>query len=101
PPHSARTPPTSPDHVIRHDQLKRIRRQRRGRSLFLIDIAVPRDIDPSVNELDGVYLYDIDDLSHVVARALDDRKSEAERAETMVEREARRFQARRSPERVK
>jgi glutamyl-tRNA reductase len=92
---------SSPDHVIRRDQLKRIRRQRRGRSLFLIDIAVPRDIDPTVNELDGVYLYDIDDLSHVVARALDDRKVEAERAETMVEREARRFEERRSQESVK
>jgi glutamyl-tRNA reductase len=92
---------SSTTHVITRDLLKRIRRQRRGRSLFLIDIAVPRDVDPAVNELDNVYLYDIDDLSRVVAGSLEDRKAEAERAEDMVEHEARRFEERRSHESVK
>jgi glutamyl-tRNA reductase len=43
---------------------------RRGRPLFLIDLAVPRDLDPSIHELDGCYLYDIDDLQAVVAETL-------------------------------
>ena len=54
-----------------------MRKARRGRSLFLIDIAVPRDVEPSVNELDGVYLYDVDDLSRIVAESLSGRAAEA------------------------
>jgi glutamyl-tRNA reductase len=64
---------------------------RRGRPLFLIDLAVPRDLDPAVHELDGCYLYDIDDLESVVASSLAGRRREAARAEAIVAEEADRF----------
>ena len=62
-------------------------RQRRGRPLFLIDIAVPRDIAPDVNDLDGVYLYDVDDLQGVVASNLAERRRAAEDAVAILEEE--------------
>jgi glutamyl-tRNA reductase len=64
---------------------------RRGRPLFLIDLAVPRDLDPAIHELAGCYLYDIDDLEAVVAETLAGRRREAERAEAIVAAEADRF----------
>jgi glutamyl-tRNA reductase len=66
---------------------------RKGRPLFLIDLAVPRDLDPEIHDLDGCYLYDIDDLEAVVAETLAGRRREAERAETIVTAEAERFRA--------
>ena len=66
---------------------------RKGRPLFLIDLAVPRDLDPEIHELDGCYLYDIDDLEAVVVETLADRSREAQRAETIVAEEANRFRA--------
>jgi len=67
--------------------------QRKGRPLFLIDIAVPRDLDPEIHDLDGCYLYDIDDLESVVAESLADRRREAGRAEAIVLDEAEHFRA--------
>jgi glutamyl-tRNA reductase len=64
---------------------------RHKRPLFFIDIAVPRDVDPAVSELDGCYLYDIDDLEAVVAETLAGRRAEAEHAERLVALEAERF----------
>jgi glutamyl-tRNA reductase len=64
---------------------------RRKQPLFFIDIAVPRDVDPAVGDLDGCYLYDIDDLEAVVAETLAGRRVEAERAEQLVALEAERF----------
>jgi glutamyl-tRNA reductase len=66
---------------------------RKGRPLFFIDLAVPRDVDPAVNELDGCYVYDIDDLEAVVQASLAGRRREAERAEAIVAEEAERFRA--------
>jgi glutamyl-tRNA reductase len=66
---------------------------RRARPLFVIDLAVPRDVDPAVNEVDGCYLYDIDDLEAVVESSLAGRRREAERAEAIVAAEAERFRA--------
>jgi len=83
----------SPGYVITPDMLKRARKARRGRSLFLIDIAVPRDVDPAVNKLDNVYLYDVDDLSQIVAESLEGRASEAEKAEAIAHEEAKGFEA--------
>jgi glutamyl-tRNA reductase len=91
----------SPTPVITRSMLKGIRRQRRGRSLFLIDIAVPRDIDPAASHVDYVYLYDIDDLSHVVAESLEGRQHEADRAETVLRREVRLYEERRSHQAMK
>ncbi len=65
----------------------------RTRPLFLIDIAVPRDIEPAVNDLGGVFLYDIDDLNGVVASNLEERMSEAHRAEGIIDEEIAAFYA--------
>ncbi|MBW2452974.1 MAG: glutamyl-tRNA reductase [Deltaproteobacteria bacterium] len=88
-------------HIIRYDQLRRAKRKRRHRRLFLIDIALPRDIEPRVHDLDNVFLYDIDDLSHVVAKSRGGRAAEARRAEAIVVDEVRRYERRRSQERMK
>jgi glutamyl-tRNA reductase len=64
---------------------------RRGRQLLLIDLAVPRDLDPAIHELGGCYLYDIDDLEAIVADTLTGRRREAERAESIVAAEADKF----------
>ena len=60
---------------------------RRGRPLFLIDIAVPRDVEPAVHALDGVYLYDIDDLQQVVDANLEERRRAAEAARVRIDEE--------------
>ncbi|NUP11563.1 MAG: glutamyl-tRNA reductase [Polyangiaceae bacterium] len=85
---------SSPHFVITHDAMKTAKKARRGRSLFLIDIAVPRDIDPAVASLDGVYRYDIDDLEQIVADSLAGRAAEAEKAEGIVLSEVRAFEVR-------
>jgi glutamyl-tRNA reductase len=66
-------------------------RRRRGRRLLLVDLAVPRDLDPEIAELDGAYLYDIDDLEQIVVETLSLRRREAERAEAIVAAEAEKF----------
>ena len=66
-------------------------RGRRGRRLLLVDLAVPRDLDPAIGELDGCYLYDIDDLEQIVVETLSLRRREAERAEAIVASEAEKF----------
>jgi glutamyl-tRNA reductase len=66
-------------------------RLRRRRPLFLIDLAVPRDLDPAIHELEACYLYDLDDLEAVVADSLTGRRREAARAEAIVSEEAERF----------
>jgi glutamyl-tRNA reductase len=84
---------SAPELVLRREQVERAVRARKGRPLFLIDLAVPRDLDPEINELDGCYLYDIDDLQAVVAESLAGRRREAESAEAIVAEEADRFSA--------
>lgn len=81
------------EYVVTKDAVARAMRGRRGNPLFLIDIAVPRDIDPAVNDIDDAYLYDIDDLSGVVESNLDERMREAERAELIVSEEMAAFEA--------
>jgi glutamyl-tRNA reductase len=68
-------------------------RPRRGRPLFLIDLAVPRDLDPAIHALEDCYVYDIDDLQAVVEESLTSRRREAERGEGLVAAEAERFRA--------
>jgi glutamyl-tRNA reductase len=82
---------SAPDWTLTRADVERTLHARRGRPLFLIDLAVPRDLDPSIHELDGCYLYDIDDLQAVVAETLAGRRREAERAESIVAGEAERF----------
>jgi glutamyl-tRNA reductase len=74
--------------VIDHDSVAAARKRRRGHSQFLIDLAVPRDIEPRVEKLDGVFLYNIDDLSKVVEGSRETRSREAERAEAIILSEA-------------
>jgi glutamyl-tRNA reductase len=62
--------------------------------MFFIDIAVPRDVDPEMNKLDGVFVYDIDDLQQVVSSHVADRRVEADRAEAIVQLEVEKFLAR-------
>jgi glutamyl-tRNA reductase len=83
----------APELIIHHAQVKAIMKQRRQRPLFFIDIAVPRDIDPGINALDNVYLYDIDDLQGVVAQNVAERKNEALQAERIVQEEAIKFRS--------
>jgi glutamyl-tRNA reductase len=81
----------SPGRAFGRGQVEAALRGRKGRPLFLIDLAVPRDLDPAIHELDGCYLYDIDDLESVVATSLAGRRREAARAETIVAEETERF----------
>ena len=84
---------TSAPHVIlKKEDMQAIILERRHRPIFLIDIANPRDIDPGCNEVDNVYLYNIDDLQSVVSTNLKERQREAERAEVIVDREVGTFQ---------
>lgn len=78
---------SSSDFVLRRELVP----ERKGRPLFVIDLAVPRDVDPEIAELEGVYLYDIDDLEAVVSESLSGRRREAARAEAIVAHEAARF----------
>lgn len=79
------------DLVLKHDDVKPAMKQRMNRPLFLIDIAVPRDLDPELNNLDNVYLYDIDDLTHVVDINKAERDKEAARGERIVVEETMKF----------
>jgi glutamyl-tRNA reductase len=77
--------------VLTRALLGRVQKARRGRPLFLIDIAVPRDVEPSCAELEGIYLADIDDLQKIAAEHREGRQSEAAQAEAIVEQEVSRF----------
>ena len=79
--------------VLSAAQVERAMKERRGRPVFFIDIAVPRDVDPAVLEIEGCYLYDIDDLERVVAESVAGRREEAVRAEAIVSEEADAFRA--------
>jgi glutamyl-tRNA reductase len=81
----------SPHPIVGREELELVMGQRDGRALLLIDIAVPRDIDPACGELDGVSLYDIDDLQAVAARNLSTRAEESPQALAIVEEEIQRF----------
>lgn len=75
------------DFVITKDMMTHVEKLRKGRPLFMVDIAVPRDLDPKLAELDGVFLYDIDDLQGIVEANLQERKVAAEKIELMIEAE--------------
>jgi glutamyl-tRNA reductase len=81
----------SQNYILEYDDIKNAMKLRKNKTMFLIDIAVPRDIDPKVNNIDNVYLYDIDDLQDVVDRNIEIRMSEMEKAEAIIEREVNQF----------
>ena len=82
---------SSPGLVLDAPTVERALRARRGRQLLLVDLAVPRDLDPAIHDLDGCYLYDIDDLEAIVSETLVGRRGEAERAEAIVAAESEKF----------
>jgi glutamyl-tRNA reductase len=84
----------APHCLFRKEHGEKFLQRRRNKPMFFIDIAVPRDVDSAVNDLDGIFVYDIDDLQAVVSTNLADRTEEARRAEALVTEEVERFVAR-------
>ncbi len=85
---------SAPHYILTREQVRGVTKQRRNRPMFLIDIAVPRNIEPAVNELEGVFLYDIDDLDRVVNTNLKGRIEVAAEAEEIIREEVERMMAR-------
>ena len=81
----------APVYIVTADLIRKIHHQRKNRLLFLIDIAVPRDIDPAASSLENVYLYNIDNLQDIVDENMNIRKKEAIKAEMIVEEEITRY----------
>jgi glutamyl-tRNA reductase len=77
----------SPQTIINKNQVEKLLSARKNRPIFFVDIAVPRDVDPTVNELDNVFVYDIDDLGHVVEANKKQREREAIWAEEIIQME--------------
>ena len=84
----------APHAIITADKLARFWRARQRRPLFMIDLAMPRDIDPAVQKLDGVYLYDLDCLQSIAERTVAVRKQESDRCDQLIERHVQEFQYR-------
>src|SRR6516225_10493818 len=84
----------APHTIFRKEHGEKFLSRRKNRPMFFIDIAVPRDVDPEMNKLDGIFVYDVDDLQQVVASHISDRRAEADRAEAIVQLEVDKFQAR-------
>jgi glutamyl-tRNA reductase len=80
--------------LFRREHGERLLGRRRNRPMFFIDISVPRNVDPEMNRLDGMFVYDIDDLQSIAAGNSAERQKEAERAEQIIEAEVERFAAR-------
>ena len=85
---------SAPHYVIHADQVKEAIKHRRGNPMFLIDIAVPRNIEPEIANIDNVYLYNIDDLQSVVSQNMDERNKEVEKCRVLIDEEVERFMAR-------
>ena len=81
----------SPQVILGHDEVAKVLRDRKQKPIFFIDIAVPRDIDPLVNDIENAYLYNMDDLQQVVNQNIQDRELEAKKAEAIVEEEVTKF----------
>ena len=81
----------APHFILNRKDVSRIMHKRRGKPIFFIDIAVPRDIDPKVNRIDNAYLYDIDDLQAVVDSNKEERTREGQRAELIIDHEVEEF----------
>jgi glutamyl-tRNA reductase len=81
----------APHFILGPEKMEEVIRQRKNKPMFLIDIAVPRDIDPKVNKIDNIYLYDVDDLQGVVQANLKERQKEAKKAEVIIDQEIGQF----------
>lgn len=78
-------------HILTKTEVQSVMARRKARPLFMIDIAVPRDLDPAISELDDVFLYDIDDLEGIVQSNLEQRRAEASKIDVMIEAEHEQF----------
>ncbi len=78
-------------YILHHHDVKEVIHQRRNKPIFMIDIAVPRDLDPEINKIDNVYLYDIDNLQAVIDTNIEERQKEAEKADDIVIQEVQTF----------
>jgi glutamyl-tRNA reductase len=85
----------APHPIFRREHGQAFMHRRRNRPMFFIDIAVPRDVDPAVNQIEGIFVYDIDDLQQVAAAHIAERKSQAGDAEGLIAAEVERFHQRR------
>jgi len=85
------TSTAAPEPIVRAQDVERALHSRRHRPLFFIDLAVPRNVEPAVNDLEDAFCYDVDDLRLVVEANLRERQKEAQRAEALVEREVAKF----------
>ena len=81
----------APHFILKRPEVEEVIRIRRNRPMFFIDMAVPRDIDPDANQIDNVYVYDIDDLNNVIETNLEERQKEAALAEEIVAAEVKGF----------
>ena len=79
-------------YVLMKEQMQKVMKERRHKPVFIIDISVPRNIDPSINDIDNVYLYDVDDLHGIVDTNKLERQKEAEKAEGIIAEEIETFQ---------
>jgi glutamyl-tRNA reductase len=84
----------APHPIFRREHGQAFLQKRRNRPMFFIDIAVPRDVDPEMNNLDGIFVYDIDDLQQVAASHMEERSLQAIDAETLIAAEVERFHLR-------
>ncbi len=94
------TSTSAPHHVVSRRLIADLRKARRGRSLFIIDLAVPRDVDPTADELDNVFLYNVDDFAKIVSESHATRAAEAQAAEAIIADEVEHFSKRVEAEQV-
>ncbi|KAB2644861.1 MAG: glutamyl-tRNA reductase [Verrucomicrobia bacterium] len=81
----------APHAILTVEKLKPLLKQRQGRPLFIIDLAVPRDAEPSINKMEGVFLYDIDSLQKIASESIEVRRQEVVRCESLIEENVREF----------
>lgn len=77
----------APHYILMKDEVHKIMKERKQKPMFIIDISVPRNIDPAINDLDNVYLYDVDNLQGIIDTNIQERAKEAEKAEQIVDEE--------------
>ncbi len=81
----------APSYILNREQMNNVMKERKHRPVFIIDISVPRNIDPEINKIENVYLYDVDDLREVIDSNILERKKEAEKAELIIDEEVAKF----------
>lgn len=84
---------SAPHAIVTRAKLEPMLRMRRDRPLFIIDLAMPRDVDPAVHDMDGVYVYDLDSLRAIAGRTLEARRQEADACDDLIEKHVHDFEA--------